>query len=359
MEKFLSGGAVLRILSIGTAIFGFGCSGDGTMGGADSDEAGEDAQMSTMEALVAARPELADYVFVPGGRLIHSSCVHELPEGATLSRNARGTPEATLADGKVLSHATCAFPAFASSDLSNVVAFSQKAVKPQPPAWDGWVAFSEATPLTGAFMRPWFDAMLGKWIVPNKPTSTGALVYFFNSLQSDSQIIQPVLQWGSNGMTGASNKWVYASWWVYINSDGSWGAWHTPANNATPGHEMGGFMRGRNCTASGRCDWQITTSDYTSGASQTANFTKDFSVGLGIFNRAEQGVLEAYRVTSCSRLPTNGSIDFYDTTVYQQTTGGVRSDVYPWVTWSESVFNVSPNCGQAVNNFTGGTTITY
>jgi len=59
------------------------------------------------------------------------------------------------------------------------------------------------------------DLVDGFWTVPSNPSDNGALIYLFNGIEPSnfSAILQPVLQYGSNGAFGG-NYWVIASWYV-------------------------------------------------------------------------------------------------------------------------------------------------
>src|SRR5208282_1418503 len=65
-----------------------------------------------------------------------------------------------------------------------------------------------------------YGKIAATWIVPPSPTSDdGQILYFFPGLEDMSNVIsivQPVLQWGNNGIFGG-RYWLVASWNCCIN----------------------------------------------------------------------------------------------------------------------------------------------
>jgi hypothetical protein len=72
---------------------------------------------------------------------------------------------------------------------------------------NGWISYGYYN-YTGSL-----TFMSAEWRVPTNPPTTGSLVYWFPGLESDSHIIQPVLQWGA-GPEGGGNYWVIANWYA-------------------------------------------------------------------------------------------------------------------------------------------------
>lgn len=80
--------------------------------------------------------------------------------------------------------------------------------------WQTWSEFQN----TNQNMINYFST---NWVVPSSPTTNHAqLIYIFNGIsKSDkSDLIQPVLQWGNNGV-GGGNNWSISNWYVWWAAD--------------------------------------------------------------------------------------------------------------------------------------------
>jgi hypothetical protein len=100
----------------------------------------------------------------------------------------------------------------------------------------GWVTWASWRNGTGTAI----SVFATTWIVPATPaTPASQLVYFFNGLQNvgGTEILQPVLQWGSSGAGGGA-FWSVASW--HVDSQGH--AYSTPATPVNPGDALTGLM---------------------------------------------------------------------------------------------------------------------
>ena len=72
----------------------------------------------------------------------------------------------------------------------------------------GWIAYAEWRNDSGSPV----SLFRATWTVPPAPlTQSGQSVMYFNGIQSDTYILQPVLQWGETAL-GGGNYWAVASW---------------------------------------------------------------------------------------------------------------------------------------------------
>jgi len=280
------------------------------------------------------------WVQIPG-ELIRPDCVHEIPNGARVEvENDQVTGDVTL-NGALIAHydpcpedAIITRPQGRAQNLENL-----------PGTGNGWVEASQwDVPLSTSDN---IDFMAGIWTVPSYPLSNGALIYLFNGIEPSSQnwILQPVLQYGSNGAMGG-NYWVIASWLVGPNNY----AFHSPAVTVYPGNSILGYteMTG---TSGAALEWKVLAYDETTGASSWITHPTS---GLH-WNWAYAAVLEAYNVTSCSQFPANNKAVFTNSTVdhgfpsYQGVSPG----------WLPTFYSYGgPSCGWGVAA-PGSTSILY
>jgi hypothetical protein len=144
------------------------------------------------------------FVVTPGGRR-DAEFVHEVAPGAIV-HVAEGRMRQVTETGELLRDVGPVPPR-----EKGVPLMPANVVRPpgQSPDFEtGWIAFANfqsPTPL---------NSFVTTWVVPDPPqTRNGQLIYLFNGLQSNSMILQPVLQWGSNGFFGGDH-WCVASWYA-------------------------------------------------------------------------------------------------------------------------------------------------
>jgi len=301
---------------------------------------------------VADVKDVSEYMYPPGtGYLMHKSCVHEVPDGASIRHGANGRVEVVSKGGDIVTYGRCTHA---------MVRVGSAVSSGQPPSSNtGWNTWSSAFAPTGPTGHDWFSAIGGDWTVPPDPSVdfVGGLIYLFNSLQSASEIIQPVLQFGNNGTFGG-NSWTLASWHVYVDQGG--GAYYSPVLNTSEGSSIHGFTVSNGCSSSGLCNWEIDTTDNTSGHTTTMFI----SAGTGAntvaerFTRADQAVLEAYGISFCAQYPS-GSTQFQNTTLYQLSPSLLTGvEMYTSASWFTGVGS-DMTCGQTTSLGTRGATITY
>jgi hypothetical protein len=275
------------------------------------ESASEPALSEEQIAEISANPE---FVKVPG-RLMHRSCVHEVPSGTTVTE---------LSDGRVKIRRTLADPE------EDVPACAHPSVRmkrePSPPPgtinW-AWIEYTKTTPLPSPALKPWFSRLTGSWGVPEKPwppTFSPGPYYWFNSLMPSNQIsiIQPVLRY--------SGSWDIAAWYVSSNR-----AVHSSFIDVVPGQQINGIMKATGCNSSGACTWLIHVAKGTEVAtSLTMAFPYSFTI-------ANQGVLEVYDLHSCSELPATPYTTFYNNALFQPNNQNVNSPVDWDVSWQSIV----------------------
>jgi hypothetical protein len=294
----------------------------------------------THAALAAEKPEgpADEYLRTPVGRF-HKSCIHELPAGAEL--DATG---AVRHEGRALGRLEeCRFKSFRTRrgpGAPSGVAADAKTLVPQI---DGWVERAYAfAPLTPAGYR-WYNLMYSSTFVPAAPASSGALVYLFSDFLSitGNEIIQPVLQYGSNGSMGG-NYWGIATWYV----DEFDHAVHSAFVRVSQGDRIDGQMIAlpNKCSSAGVCTWRLAMN-------RNGTYATSINVAVGeAMALADKGALEVYNLTSCPQFPNQTGTYFFNTYVDQPVNSlGDYTDVTNSLYWASNVFNRSPSCSYYVS----------
>jgi hypothetical protein len=235
------------------------------------------------------------WVQIPG-ELIRPDCVHEIPNGARVEVvNGEVTGDVTL-DGALIAH----YDACPEDAIVTRPQGRTESLASPPGTGNGWVEASQWDVSLGSSDN--IDNMNGIWTVPSNPSSNGALIYLFNGIEPSTQnwILQPVLQYGSNGYFGG-DYWVIASWLVGPNKY----AFYSGPETVYPGDSIFGITEITG-TSGGSLDWKVEASDLSNGAYSWITVPTS---GLH-WTWAYAGVLEAYNVTSCSQFPSNGQAVF-------------------------------------------------
>ncbi len=295
--------------------------------------------------------EHSGWVQVPG-MLTKVECVHEIPKGAHLEiKEGTFTGDVTL-DGILIAHYDrCSTTPILTRPVGHTTGSGSGGASPDffgappppgplppppgknpppPPVGDGWVeAVQKDLSLASGDN---IDYLAGNWTVPENPTAGGALIYLWNGIEPTpygTWVVQPVLQWGNNGMFGNREGWVISSW--------LWGSNGTMVHNTpepvSPGDQIRGTTWITNQVNLGpiwapdyALSWQVNTADYTNGASTSLSVTTE---GLQ-WNLAYAGVLEAYNLTACSQFPASGTTVFNYSSVYHGYPSYVLYET-PWV----------------------------
>ncbi len=124
-----------------------------------------------------------------------------------------------------------------------------------PQLGQGWITFAQNNTTLSVV------GFTTQWTVPvPPPTNHGQLLYLFNGLQDGltgtSHILQPVLQYGSNGAFGG-NYWVIDNWYA---SCGTCPAMYGTPVTVNPGTVLVGNMNGAAATSGG--GYNYTSSFY-------------------------------------------------------------------------------------------------
>jgi hypothetical protein len=249
----------------------------------------------------AAAVKSKDWVYTPEG-LAYKSCVYHVPAGAIIDhgviikRNGTRTPMACA-------HPTLAYPA--ANSKRNAVQPGTAAAPANCPATNpNWWAEACAVAPT------WENYLWERFSVPSNPAKSGALIFFFPSLQDQGQdtILQPVLTWGANSITNVSNPniWYITNWYV-------WGNNYAITNNihVGTGQTIDGAIVATSCNANGaNCTWTVESS--VEGGASTTPLTVVSGVA---FTNVEAGVMEVPRAVGCVETPPNGHEAFRNLTV--------------------------------------------
>jgi len=282
------------------------------------------------------RAEHPDWLQVPGA-LARPDCVHQIPSGATVDTTSDKKGDDVILNGKVIAH----------YDRCPEQAIDTRHVAQDPGTGNGWVEAAQWD--TALKSGDNIDFLYGYWTVPSAPENDGALIFLFNGVEPSPSgwIMQPVLQYGDNGHFGG-DYWVLASWLVHSNTD----FYVSTPINVNPGDTIEGALWQ---TASGKTlGYRVDASDQTTGQNSTLKLT---STGYQ-WIWAYAGVLEAYRVTSCSQFPSgsDGVASFVETHVYH---GYPKSELLSNKFYSAKYNYGGPSCNFNVEISGGSATLQF
>lgn len=278
----------------------------------------------------------AGKVMVPGGRLVDKSCVFEVPTDATVT----DTHDVILNGHVIHRHVPCT-----PAQMGYSPGESPWGSPVQPPSIDhAWVTYSWANARTISGLA-YFDKLNAYWTIPSKPSNQSfQLLYYFPSFQSNTEIIQPVLQYGSNGDFGG-HGWTIAAWYCWSS-----GCHHSPGlGGPNPGDTINGWIN------------MVSSTVYTIGMRDltTGTFTQYNWATTGPFNSVQGGVLEVYSVGTCDEFPPEGTIQFYGETIYQAGPSW-NSFVQVSPSWSNNTTpGLTPACGYACQHGADWTTLYF
>jgi hypothetical protein len=233
-----------------------------------------------------------------------------------------------------------------------------------PPSTTGWYIWSDAqwVSISGA-NRP-FDEFDEFWTVPNNPSPPSGdspLEYIWYGLQNNQGLssngtgcgssgnivlIQPVLQWGSNGSNGGA-FWSIASWqvWGCNSSCGSCSTAHSTYETTAAGRTISGFVYQ---VASNLDEWEIYTMD--SSGTYTYDYIWNIPNAWPKFGSAQGGVLENYGISSCQDFSPSNSVTFNDNGTYAAYPSWNSFDaVDSLMSWGGWWTNPSPSCSWGVS----------
>jgi hypothetical protein len=265
-----------------------------------------------------------EYVITPFG-YFHPSCVLLLAEGNTLLADGR----VQSADGTVEAAHVCSYPHYTPSGA--IVAADTKASKTNPLVINGWLESISVT------TNESYGKIAATWPVPPSPTSDdGQILYFFPGFEDSNDVIsivQPVLQWGNNGIFGGS-YWLVASWNCCMNGT----TWYSTPLDVSVGDTILGTITptcraGKNYCAT----WNIVSKDQTTGKKTT--LAKTPADGQ-VWNWAFGAVSEDYNLVQCSDFPNDSSLTF-TVHLYDQNRKLIPNPGWQGTQW---ISNPDPNC---------------
>lgn len=254
----------------------------------------------------------AGYAYTPFG-LWPRDCIHNVPNHSQVTTDGYFVPSG-------------AFTAFASCRGGPL---------PQAASWTwyvhgGWYYHPQPPPAIAE--------LSASWTVPTRPSNQNAnpLIYLFDGLEPNLPslqplLIQPVLAYGNSGAIGSGATWWSIADWVYSTAYGVLAV--SPAAQVSSGDTISGVMAGGvagnpPCNKStGVCDWIITASDLTNGASEYLTCTS-YKGLIGNSNLCGYSmewaavVLEAAYIQNCQSFPASGSTTFNDIYI-SGTSGGI------------------------------------
>jgi hypothetical protein len=214
----------------------------------------------------------SDWINVPGGYLMHKSCVHEVPDGVVVD---------------VGSNDPCKYPA-------------------RRPNAQIYAIDTHWTP-SGTLMTGFNST----FICPGMPPQAGGQInYFWPGFKSTAPtmglpVIQPVLQYGTG------NNWVIRSWYVFGNQGESQVSTPVPVS---PGDSLYTYMD----YDGGSQTWTIYSKNMKSGRDTTLRITKakmhnvDYKVAMLVLETIMPG-------GNCKLYASGGGITFTGNKVNGQT----------------------------------------
>jgi hypothetical protein len=299
--------------------------------------------LATAQAQTAAGPNRpapvpAGYVITPFG-YYHPSCVVQLAQGDEL-RPDQGVVR--HADGATGNMQQCAYPHYRADGAA--VYGDERGVK-DPDISHAWIVAEYAT--TGAISgtpTSSYGFLTTEWTVPPAPKSNdGQTLYYFNGLeeyQNVVTIVQPVLGWNGNGLSG----WSIASWNCCYKGT----TYHATAQPVSSGDTILGYMWDTCAAGTLSCSkWDIVTWDLQNGKFSELDNT---SSQKQTFNWAFGGVLEVYNVKQCSDYPNNANglsggthnISFDAIGLYNYKMQKIASPA--WTFWNAVGTTATPQC---------------
>jgi hypothetical protein len=286
-------------------------------------------------------------VATPAG-LVDKACVFEIPNGGSFHPNGDVVLNGVLVDH----HLPCT-----PEQMGRNVSETAQAQSVLPPTishdWidDTW-AWANGSDV--------YIQLGATWTVPSSPPNSSykaicqtigsycQVLFFFPSLQSNAEIVQPVLQYGYNGSFGSRTGWTIASW-LCSNS----ACPHSSPVSVRSGDIIGGYINLQNTSP---LQYYVQTTDRTTGAWTGQTFTTSGAP----FNTAQGGVMEVYNVVSCAQYPSSHPLVTYDISI-------LEADPSTWNWWTASpswytqiavASNPNPSCSYGASATSNGTSST-
>jgi len=228
---------------------------------------------------------------VPGKGYQPVSCVHEVPHGSEIERLGQDSIRVTTPKGEVFEYGKCEYEVPKELTVDN--------------GWNVYASWKTNAP------RSEVTTFNGNWTIPPQPSNKGdQTLFLFTGLQNmyvgNTEIIQPVLQWGPSA-GGGGQYWSVASW--YVPTSG-----HTiisPLTNVNAGDQIFGLME-----LSASAHWTVSTIVESEGVNTS------FTMKTNPIQDWAAVTLEAYGVGPCSQYP-GSAVDF--TGLYIAIKGSVQT----------------------------------
>jgi hypothetical protein len=239
----------------------------------------------------------------------HRTCVYEVPNAARVSRSGL----VTRTDDSSYQLPECLYPGRRTDT----------GLRASLPVNNGWIEDARYTLTDRAY-----GSLTARWNAPANPggSYSGTKVYYtFPGFWTDDYIMQPVLQYGYNGLFGGS-YWTAASWHCGANCT------HSTPISVSAGDAMLGTVTASDCHG-GDCSWTIIARDLTKQTQSTYVIEDTWN-----YRRATGGAVEVYGLTTCSQYPHTGA--FYTSiALHDEYDDPVSPD---W--WDRVTQELSPEC---------------
>jgi len=247
-----------------------------------------------------------DYVLVPSGRMVHKSCVHAIPDGATVVANLDRSHSIMADHGMNITFPRCKFPAKSTRRMAAAT----------------FAGMYYQNPSVG------ISTLYGEWVVPPNPTGLdGQTLFYWNGVEDSSYdaVLQPVLQFGRS-YAGGGNDWEVACWYV----DNSGTALFSTLLKVTAGDTILG-----NNVVQADGTWAITGTSKTLGKSTSLKHKPT----SGSLWDVPMQILETYNIVNCvPDYPSGGTMTFNNIKVTAK-----GKQITP--KWQQLVQNA--NCGES------------
>jgi len=239
-------------------------------------------------AFVAFAAASSEWVITPSGWR-PASCVHgPIPTDHTIVDLMTHSYQRNSAGQLVKRYEPCAYPPSSTKPLPN-----------------GWAAYAWSN-----YQGSSFTSYNGSWSVPPTPADPATQTLFlftgfqnaFTVPKNITNIIQPVLQWGTSA-AGGGKYWALASW--YVDSAGN--VYYSAVTQTASGHNIQGNMMVSGTPPSGT--WTIQAIDTSSGQQTTLNVKTNTTEPFAFVT------LEVYGILTCGDYPTGS--DVFSNLVFQ------------------------------------------
>jgi hypothetical protein len=290
--------------------------------------------------------DTTDLVLTPGG-LRPRSLVHRLEPGQHVSTKGGRVRIIETATGRVVKDlGESAKPGDSEGDHPHVA----PAIVPSLPDI-GWIENSQWRN-GGTDPIVYFSTT---WVVPPAPSSSdNQIIFLFNGMQPDSaaHILQPVLQWGSNGAFGG-NYWCITNW--YADGQGGAAVYGTSQPQVNPGDVLQGVMT---CTGQSGTEFNYTSSFVGYPAADVTQ--TDVDELTWAYETLEcYGSNSNLPLTQCSDYPNTPLTAMYDIEIKTGTPGSSGTDAA--IDWFPvtSFTDCGQNCLIVSNDSPGGAVYLY